>query len=104
MSAFCDICEKTYSSPASLYVHKKKYHGNDKNRTTPTPGRKPPMRKCKFCKKEFSSNSNMHRHMRTCKHVLDDIKPAPKKERKDDEDNNKPKPQINILISVKNQY
>lgn len=66
MDPYCEICEKVYSSPASLYIHKKKYHGDNNSITKAIQKKEKSKHLCKYCDKEFSSNSNMHRHMRKC--------------------------------------
>lgn len=87
MEPYCEICNKVYASTASLCVHRRKYHSNkyndpgtiqiknnkSNNKSIMKFGNKDKKKKkpkgnytCKYCDRYFSSNSNMHRHMKGC--------------------------------------
>ena len=66
MSYFCNICNKSYSSNKSLWLHNKKYHKTaiEQNETNDCTNQE---YKCNFCDKVFSKYQNRWRHQKTCK-------------------------------------
>jgi hypothetical protein len=64
----CKICNKNYSSKASLWNHNKKFHGKDISKNTPIISTDSPNVSiknsllCKYCAKKFSSTQNKWKH------------------------------------------
>jgi hypothetical protein len=59
----CDICNKSYSSYQSLWIHNKKFHVSKviQNVSNDNPNVSNKLL-CKYCKKKFSTTQNKWKH------------------------------------------
>lgn len=59
----CNICNKSYSSYQSIWIHNKKFHSNTNTSNDDTNNKK---YKCRGCNKFFSKIQNRWRHEKDC--------------------------------------
>jgi uncharacterized Zn-finger protein len=61
----CNVCDKLYTSPSSLWAHNKKYHNTKDNKYKPV--NKKGNIQCQYCDKQFGNFSNRGKHHKICK-------------------------------------